>query len=76
MIKLWGNYEGVRGIRNQKLRILEYHRNLGFIFEFSVGFPTVAFFNGWSYYDAFFEVLQKSMKGEKSVPKCSKYKDR
>ena len=31
----------------------------------------------WSpYYDAFFEVLTKSLKGEKSHPKSSKYKDR
>ena len=56
--------------------IWEYHRNLGCIFKFSVGFPAVACFNGWPYYDAFFEVLQKSLEGEKSVPKCSKYKDR
>ena len=76
MIKLWGNYEGGRGIRNQKLRVLEYHRNPGCIFKFSVGFPAVTFFNGWSYYDAFFEVLQKSVEGEKCVPKCPKYKDR
>ena len=33
-------------------------------------------FNGCLYYDAFFEVLTKSLKGEKSLPKCSKYKDR
>ena len=45
-------------------------------FEFSVGFPVVIFSNGCLYYDAFFEVLKKSLKGEKSVPKCSKYKDR
>ena len=39
---------------------MEYHRNLGCIFEFSVGFPAVAFFNGWTYYDAFFEVCYRS----------------
>ena len=41
-----------------------------------MGFRVVAFFNGWLYYDAFFEVLKESLKGEKSVPKCSKYKNR
>ena len=40
-----------------------------------MGFPAVAFFNGWPYYDAFFEVIEKSPEGEKSVPKCWKYKD-
>ena len=34
------------------------------------------FFNGCLYYDTFFEVLKKSLKGEKSLPKCLKYKDR
>ena len=48
MGKLW---------RWERVRILEYHRNLGCIFEFSVGFSAVAFFNGLPYYDAFFEVL-------------------
>ena len=62
--------------RWERVRILEYHRNLGCIFEFSVGFSAVAFFNGLPYYDAFFEVLSKSLEGEKSVPKCSKYKDK
>ena len=46
------------------------------MFEFSVGFPAVAFFNRWLCYDAFYEVLRKSLKGENIVPKCSKYKYR
>ena len=40
------------------------------------GLPSCSFFHGCLYYDAFFEVLKKSIKGEKSLPKCSKYKDR
>ena len=35
-----------------------------------------SFFNGCQHYDAFFEMLKKSLKGEISVPKGSKYKDR
>ena len=89
------------------------------IFEFSVDFPAVVFFNGclrlvfsrffdirenlgnvkkkkgfssflsftdWRnpailvygclYYDVFMKVLKKSLKGEKSLAKCSKYKDK
>ena len=60
----------------ERVGILEYHRIPWCIFEFSVGFPVVIFSNGCLFYDAFFEVLKKSLKGEKSVPKCSKYKDR
>ena len=57
MIKLllWLNYGEIGKVG--EVGILEYHRNLGCIFEFSVDFPAVAFFNGWSYYDAVFEVL-------------------
>ena len=57
MIKLllWLNYGEIGKVG--EVGILEYHSNLGYIFEFSVGFPAVAFFNGWSYYDAVFEVL-------------------
>ena len=62
--------------RWERVENLEDLRSLGCIFEFYVGFPAVAFFNGWPYYDTFFEVLWRSLQGEKSAPKCSKYKDR
>ena len=67
MGKLW---------RWERVGILEYHRIPWCIYEFFVGFPAVDFFQWMPVFDAFFEVLKKSQKGEKIVPKYWKYKDR
>ena len=72
MIKLSENYEGGReqefwnttGIQVAYLSFLWTSRLLLFSMD------------GLGYYDTFFEVLQKSLKGEINVPKCSKYNDR
>ena len=64
MIKLWLNYDKI-------FVMIKLWGNYGV----GKGRNTTGF-NGCLYYDAFFEVLTKSLKGEKSLPKCSKYKDR
>ena len=40
------------------------------------GLPGCCFFQWMPVLYAFFEVLKKSLEGEKSLPKCSKYKGR
>ena len=70
MTKLWGNYGGGRG---QKFWNTTGFHDAYFSFLWT---SRLCFFNERLYYDAFSEVLRKSLKGKKIVPKCSKYKDR
>ena len=66
MIKLWENYGGFGIPQDSMMHIWVF-----------CGLPSCCFFfNGCQYYDTFFEKLKKSLNSKKSVPKCSKYKDR